>query len=432
MNGDRQAQQGSRGGRRAAYSVALSMIDQATYGLSTYLVTATAARTSDAAGLGRFMLLWGSAWLTLSLLSAALLLPIRLALARKEIAPSQVRGLQYAAFAAGGAATAAAAGLQLLQQSVAADLASCAAVTIVGLAYALKRGLAYQHGRESLAATCSSANLAATLPLLGLLLLTEQPVTHWGLLVAAIALIPAALPAAADRWHWRDGLRLVLSFKRESFWNAVSTAAGGWVFGVGLMGLVASTRGITEAGHMAQLLVLVTPVQLASQTLPMLTLHRLAAAALVGPHAFRREWRWDLRVYAVLAALGFGGLYVVYDTWSGLILGPSDTPVPWLATTMCGVGILFSSWAGTALWASQSARNLLAGNALAGLGMLAGDLLGVPTLYLVALPYWVAPGCHAALVWWWLHRRADTGPPAEDRVPATDRVPAESIEGRRG
>lgn len=202
------------------------------------------------------------------------------------------------------------------------------------------------------------------------------------------------------------------------------------MFGVGLMGLVASTRGITEAGHMAQILVLVTPVQLASQTLPMLTLHRLAAAALVGPRAFRAQWLWDLRLYVVLAALGFGGLFVIYDIWVGLVLGPSGTQVPWLATTMCGLGLLFSSWAGNALWACQSARNLLAGNILAALGMFTGVLLKVPTLYLVAVPYWVATGGHAALVWWWLQRAANPSSPVLS--PAIDLVPAEPTGGKQG
>lgn len=385
-------------------SIGLSLIDQTTYGLSTYLVTATAARTSDPASLGRFMTVWVTSWLVLSLLSAAVLIPLRIALARGQLHGTEVHGLQRLVFTAGTGVTALAVGAGLLAGPALAHIIGGLAVATVGFAYALTRGLGYNDGQEGRIALRSTGNLLLTLPLLGTVLLLHGSVTRWGLAVAALALLPSATPAPGARIAWRHGLRLLTLSKRESLWNAVSTAVSGGVFGAGLMWLVTVTRGEVETGHLAQVLILVTPVQLVSATLPLLSLHRLAVSA-GNRDAFVREWAQELQVYALLATVGFGTLYVLYEPWTRLVLGDADS-VPWLAATGYGVGILFGSWAGTAVRASQSARNLLVGPGAAVVGALVGEALGLPTMYLLTLVYGIAASGHALVAVNWLWRRA--------------------------
>ena len=397
--GERPAPQPQRTSGRAR-SVSLSLVDQTTYGLSTYLVTAMAARTSDPASLGRFMTIWVTSWLVLSLLSAAVLIPLRIALARGQLHGTEVHGLQRLAFTAGTGVTALAVGAGLLAGPALAHVTGGLAVATVGFAYALTRGLGYNDGQEGRIALRSTGNLLLTLPLLGTVLLLHGSVTRWGLAVAAVALLPSAVPAPGPRIPWRKCLHLLAVSKRESLWNAVSAAVSGGVFGAGLMWLVTVTRGEVETGHLAQVLVLVTPVQLASATLPLLSLHRLAAA-VAERRAFAREWLQELHVYALLSAAGFGVLYLVYEPWTQLILGDMNG-VPWLAATGCGLGILFGSWAGTAVRASQSARNLLIGPMVAAVAVIVGERLGLPTMYLLTLVYAIAASAHALMVLGWL------------------------------
>jgi hypothetical protein len=385
-------------------SVGLSLVDQTTYGLSTYLVTAVAARTSDPAALGRFMTVWVTSWLALSLLSAAVLIPLRLALARGELQEYQVHGLQRLIFVAGTWTAGLAVLAALFGGPILAHVMGGLAVMTVGFAYALTRGLGYNSGNEGRVAIRSTGNLLLTLPLLGTVLALNGSITRWGLTVAATALLPSAVPARAPQITWREGLRLLVFSKRESWWNAVSAAVSGGVFGAGLMWLVTATRGVVETGYLAQVLVLITPVQLASATLPLLSLHRLAAAT-VDRAAFVREWLQELRVYALLAVSGFGALFAVYGPWMRLILGDAGA-VPWSAATGCGLGILLGSWASTAVRAGQSARSLLVGPVMGGIGAIAGTAIGVPTMYLLTLVYGVGASGHAVVAAHWLWRRA--------------------------
>ncbi|MEJ2578687.1 MAG: hypothetical protein P8Z68_06260, partial [Kineosporiaceae bacterium] len=63
-------------------------------------------------------------------------------------------------------------------------------------------------------------------------------------------------------------------------------------------------------------------------------------------------------------------------------------------------------WASTAVRAGQSARSLLVGPVMGGVGAIAGTAMGVPTMYLLTLVYGVGASGHAVVAAHWLWRRA--------------------------
>src|SRR4051812_40140377 len=69
-------------------------MDQAAYGLSTFMVTAIVSRQLDSGEFGHFMIAWSTAWTGASLVSEALVTPLRIRLAAGKETEAAALSLQ--------------------------------------------------------------------------------------------------------------------------------------------------------------------------------------------------------------------------------------------------------------------------------------------------------------------------------------------------
>ena len=369
--------------------VALSFLDQAAYGLSTFLVTAVVSRSSEPADFVRFMVLWSLSWTICALSTELLVTPLRIELPRGELSWSVLADLQGISFVLALPITISAVAAVAMRQQGAASILGVLAIVSSGFSFVLRRAVLYTQASVGPAAINSVVNLTATI----LLLLTFQGLgqssAQWGQVLAALALLLPLAMSLRSRWpsRWRVG-SLLIQLSKSGVWLATGSGLRGLACSSGLMAMVAYANGVQAANALGQTFVLASPVQLASSALPLLLLPGLVRAASVGAGTFRRVLYQQFCLYLLCALVGLGALFVVFEWWRHLLVHqPEVAAVGYLPVALCVLGVLLSSWSGSALQAVRSIPYSFAAMVVAALSIPVGLISHVPPPYLASLPY---------------------------------------------
>lgn len=363
-------------------------MDQAAFGLSSLLVTAMVSRSSAAPEFTRFMILWTMGWTICALSTELLVTPLRIELPREQLPSRVVADLQSACFTLALSATSMAAAAVALRHRAASWL-GILAVVASGLGFILHRAVLYTRLSVGAATRTSLANLAVTVLLLATVRLSGQPAARWGQVVAALALVAPLATSLRARWPaWRRIGPVALRLSRSGIWLATGSGLRNLVCSSGLLALVAHVHGLQAGAALAQTFVLASPVQLASSALPLLLLPSLVRSSSIGVEAFRRVLRRQLGVYLLCAAVGLTMLLVVFDWWRRLLVHePEAAQVGYLPVASCVLGVLLSSWSGSALQAVRPPAYSFVATAAAALAIPGAIALDVPAPYLASLPW---------------------------------------------
>jgi hypothetical protein len=378
----------------------LSLLDQAAFGLSTFLVTADVSRTNGSTGFPYFMILWTVSWACCSLGTELLVTPLRIKLPRGELSRIVVVDVQHLTFMAASFITISAVMAIGLGQDAATQILTVLAIVLSGLTFILRRTVLYIDGAIAASALNSALNLVATILLLALVHVLHQPTVRWGGVVAAIALLLPLIVSVRPRWPltWRIGM-LLLGLSKSGIWFATSTALRGLVYSSGLLAIVAHEYGLRAADALGRIFVLASPVQLASSALPLLLFPSLVRAYALDCQLFQRTLRRQLGLCLSCAAIGLTALYVNFDWWHRLLIrGPDATTVGYLPVASCVMGMLLSSWLGAALQVVRPAPFSLATTVAAAIPTLIAVATHIPAPYLASVPYVFAILSQAALI----------------------------------
>lgn len=382
---------------KRTWELSLGILDQAAYGASTYVVTVAVAHEASTHGLGQYLLVWGYGWLGSAVLSAAIVIPVRLRLAREEIRSEELYGLRIVSYYMTLAATLLSGLFIWLLPGLTADIFAAIAIALAGWAFALRRGAYYAQGEPHKATIMSVSNLLSTATMLGMLRLADASITDWGVFIGAAALLPAVALLKESRGSVIAGCGVLVQLRMESVWNGVNGLLNGVLFGVGMLTLVTRVRGFGDAGSLGHLLILVSPVQIVSQALPLMYLHRLIRAYSLGAGEFLAEWFLQLRMYMTASFVGFGVLYAMYPQWLHFVIGEM-AKVPYVWVALCGISILFCAWSSSGIQAFVSAKYLPMGAAVSFCVVAISVLVGVSVHQLPYIQYAVAGATQCIIV----------------------------------
>jgi hypothetical protein len=369
--------------------VALSFLDQAAYGLSTFLVTAVVSRSSTAPDFARFMLLWTMSWTICALSTELLVTPLRIALPRGELSSGVIANLQSFSFVVALSGTVSAVLAVALGHEAGATVLGALAIVSSGLSFFLRRAVLYTNASVFAAVVNSMMNLMITILLLVSIRVLEQSAARWGQVVAALALVlplTTTLRARLPR-RWRIG-PLLLRLSRSGIWLATGVGLRGLVCSSGLLALVAHTDGLQSAAALGQTFVLASPVQLASSSLPLLLLPGLVRSSALGRDTFRRTLLRQLCMYLLCALIGLIALFVLFDWWRRLLVPqPGAVAASYPPVALFVVGLLLSSWSGSALQAVRSPPYLFVATVVAAAAVPIGVTFHIQPPYMASLPY---------------------------------------------
>ncbi len=379
-------------------STALGMSDQVAYGLSTFVVTATISRNSDSATLARFLILWSLGWGLAAALGEMIGTPLRLALPTQRVTEQDAQAVDRLVLISATCIAFVATGAALCGVGWLAAGSGIGALAAAGSAVSIRRARLYSAGHVATSVRNSVVNLLGTVACLFGVHVSDSEVGGWAMPIAAgTAIAPLWIAQRGRGFDAQRALRAARKLAVEGYAFAISVAIRILAYSVGMLTMVAGTRGLREAGLMGEVLILTTPVQLVSSVLPLILMPSLARSGERGSGAFLREWLLQARVYAAASAGGVVLLGMGYSSWSRLAIGETS-PRLLPAVLLAAIGILWSSWSSSAVQVLlHPTATLLVTVAVASVSF-GCALLGTPAVYLVALPYFAAVGIHTSLI----------------------------------
>jgi len=383
---------------RSARPLSLNLLDQAAYGLATFMITGVVSRTTSPSEFARFFIFWSVAWTISAAASDLVVTPLRLAIPRGEVQRADVERLERFFTCAG--LVLCVTGFVGGPFGYAPDVPQIAgfiAMPFACTAFSIRRASLYSRAAVATAASTSGVNFGITLVLVGLCILSGHQLATYGLPIAAIALCLPLLtrrsPASGQR-----GFKLLARACRTGFWFATNSIVRGLAFTSGLVALSAALRGSNATALLGRTFVMAAPVQLASSALPLLLMPRLLAAERIGAVALRRTIGVQLCMYLFAAFSGLVVFRIVFGEWKRLLL-PSATHDPgFLAVSFLIFVILMTSWSSPVIQMLCHASTPLITTLSIAVPSLIAVALPLPSPLLAGVPYGLTLCIHVFLM----------------------------------
>lgn len=330
------------------------IVEQGLIGLGSFLVSWMALRHLTSDQMALFALVWSIAWAVFAVFSEALITPLRVQMASSGKSDS----LDL---------------IRLVATAVAALLVivSLPLVFIGPLGESLSLGL-MALGIPSAAVAFYSARsvdieahrstrmirrgcVYSSCSLVGLLLISEVfPSTGLYPVVACTALIVGSLDTGIKRQFAFHSLGKALRLIGRTAWAnrafGIATALRVTLFSSGLLFFIGLVLGTQAVAVYAAFFVLISPIQLASSSLPWLLLSR-QARLMENRKKFLAEMLLQLSGYVLLGLAACGILSLLWDWWTASSISDSSVRGS-VSSSLIGVlflmfGILLTSWSST-------------------------------------------------------------------------------------
>lgn len=377
--------------------LALTVLDQAFFGLGGYVVSWSVARWLQASELAAFAIAWQWAFGMAAVLSEVSVTP---AMVRVAGSPKAAGELERSMVRTFGTASAAVGGMAVMATAFDHGLGDlvlwAATLTLAVLAHSAFRGMRYARRdfMGSVQVGAARATLAGGAITLWIVSGHFGPAPAVSVGVVA-TLVPLLLIAR--------GVRTIEAFKRTRA-AVVGTYREGATYGLasvirvlgfsaGMLSLVALVRGVDEAAVLAGFFIVAGPAQMLSASLPLLFIAELSPVPLEDGDKWRSLLSQQASVLAVLLSAALGASWFVFDAWVELSIGDSALQGrlsgEFAAFALFVAGLTCSTWVGAIQKSRREARLYAISGGLAAAVTLAAVWSPLTTLTLAWAPYWI-------------------------------------------
>jgi hypothetical protein len=383
------------------------MIEQALIGVGNFLVSWLALRHLASDQVAAFAVLWSLAWAIFAVLSEALITPLRVGVSSSKDLTSLRSVKSLATYMAA---------TLLLGSAVwhffdstddsLAPLLMIAGIPCAAIAFYISRAIDVESKkprnmlrRGLVYALCSATVL--------LIVSMAKPHRDLYLISACIALVVGSIDKEMQFAVSRSALSNSVKLVAKTMWDnrafGIATALRVTLFSSGLMLLISLSEGSHAVAVYAAYFVLLSPIQLASSSLPWMLLSR--QARLIGDRkAFSRELLLQLSVYVCLGLVACGVLSFVWDWWTTSSIADIEVrravQDSLLGVLSLMVFILLTSWSSTLTQVLKLRNAQLGAVVVGGLGGFCVVVGQGPIIVAALMPYLVSFAIATTFIVW--------------------------------
>jgi uncharacterized membrane protein YwzB len=383
------------------------IFEQALIGVGNFLVSWMALRHLGSNQVATFALAWSIAWGIFAVLSETILTPLRVRMTASQD-EHPIFLLQHSAFWLASFLVLVSLPLLLMGRSGEPILMGvmCLAIPIGAISFYSARSISID--KQLTGSMVRRGLMYSASSLGGLLAISAMPpITGLYPMVACVSLLIASMEKNSRIGQRRDIMRVAAPIVWRAFWTnrafGVATALRVTLFSSGLLVFIRLIRGDYSVAVYAAAFVIIAPMQLASSTLPWITLPRQARHIMNKP-LFQREMFIQFGGYAGLGLVAAVVLSFFWEWWTVTsikdrsILG--NVHESQLGVIILMVGILLTSWSSTLMQILKLRKGQLFAVVVGGISAFFVAILSQDVMLAAMAPYLVSLLIASTFILW--------------------------------